>query len=231
MFIRNLHLDVKPEHLERYKRLAIQHALYARRVDPAVKHFDLLENLADSNCLHRIEVYQDHAAWERHRREGYSVEFAKVTAEFCKPPSPQDGLSEARNLEPSDEAWFIPSYYSSAPACSLFIHNSWIYIKPQFAQAYGEIIVNEVRKAKPLERGMLGFHIFQNIENPGLLHTYEVYASRPVWENHYQQSYLQDLKTKTNGMHDPEKRANRRPIACRNLEPTDAYWQAVGNSW
>lgn len=231
MFIRNLHLDIKPEHLERYKRLAIQHALYAKRIDPGIKHFDLLENLADPNCIHTVEVYQDHTTWERHSREGYAVDFAKLTAELCKPLSSQDGLSEARNLEPSDENWFAPQRWSGDPARSLFIHNSWIYVKPQFAQAYSEIIVNEVRKAKPLERGILGFHVFQNLQDPGLIHTYEVYVSRPVWENHYQQSYLQELKSKTNGMHDPKKRANRRPIACRNLEPTDAYWQAVGRSW
>ncbi len=230
MFIRNLHIDVKPEHVARYRGLILQHALYAKRVDPSIRHFDVLQNAADANCLHTIEVYQDRAAWERHSADPYAAEFAKATTELCKPLSKQDGLSEARNLEPSDADWIVPARWDADPACGLFVHNAWIYLKPEFAQAYSEIIVGEVRRAKALERGILGFHVFQSLHDPALLHTYEVYTARSAWEHHYQQPYLQELKSKTTHMHDAERRALRRPIACTNLEPTDAYWRAVMGS-
>lgn len=227
MFVRNTHIDVKPENLETYRRLLLQQALYAKRMEPAIKRFDLLENWADKNCLHTLEVYTDRAAWESYSAQDYVCDFAKATEALCNPPSPIDGLSEARNLEPLDEEFNRQALTVAGNKHTLYIHNAWIYLAPEHRESYIHDIVEEIRHAKPLERGIVDFHLYQELANPNILHTYEVYRSKPVWQHHYEQPYLKEFHKKNGHKYAPEMRQQRRSFECTNLEPPDEHWFAA----
>ena len=103
MYIQNWDIYLKPEHRDEYITLLIEEVRLARQREPGIKRFDIMQNLADPNLIHLVEVYTDKAAWEYHRHQPYLEEFAQKT-QHCYAATPMR-FSEARNLEPLDHEW------------------------------------------------------------------------------------------------------------------------------
>jgi len=104
MYIQNWDIHLKPEHRDEYIALLIEEVRFAREREPGIKRFDIMQNLADPNLIHLVEVYTDKAAWEHHRNQPYLEAFAQKTQHCYATPNPMR-FSEARNLEPLDHEW------------------------------------------------------------------------------------------------------------------------------
>lgn len=110
----------------------------------------------------------------------------------------------------------------------MYIHHTWIYLKPEYRDRYIRLIVDEVRQAKQHEPGIKRFDIYQSLEDPNLIHTYEVYVDKGAHEHHYAQPYLKAFYAQTAEMYDAEKMQKmqqQRPWECRNIDPSDAEWE------
>ncbi len=219
MYIRNSDLNVKPEHREAYLKALTEHARSAKR-GVAIR-FDVMQTLADPNRIMTIEAYADKTAWQR---QDSVSDLATVTRGWVTPG--KNPLSEALNVEPTDQEWdtadegALPRWATYGP---LYIHNSWTYAFPGKGALLLQLLVEEVRLAKQMERGMMRFDIYQNLENPGLLHAYEVYADKEAHLFHYEQTYLKEFYKVGVPLYD---RTRGDPvIECRPLEPSESEWR------
>lgn len=104
MYVQNWDIRLKPEHRDEYLRLLVEEVRRAKRLERGIKRFDVLQNLADPNLIHLVEVYTDKAAWEHHRNTPYLLEFSEKT-QHCYAAEAPMRCSEARNLEPPDAEW------------------------------------------------------------------------------------------------------------------------------
>ena len=107
----------------------------------------------------------------------------------------------------------------------MYLHHTWIHLQPEHRDEYVRLLIAEVRLAKQREPDIRRFDIYQNLDNPNLIHTYEVYTDKAAHELHYQQPYLKQFYERTAAMYDMEKMSAERPVECRNLEPADADWK------
>jgi len=107
----------------------------------------------------------------------------------------------------------------------MYVHNAWIHLKPEHRDEYIQLLVAEVRLAKQREPGIKRFDVYQNLDNPNLLHTYEVYVDKAAHALHYEQPYLRAFYERTAGMYDMERMAAERSVECSNLEPADEAWR------
>ena len=64
----------------------------------------------------------------------------------------------------------------------MYVHNSWLYLKPEHRDGYVERLLEEVRHAKKVEKTLLRFDVYQSLDDPSLIHTYEVFTDREAWE-------------------------------------------------
>ncbi len=108
----------------------------------------------------------------------------------------------------------------------MYVHNSWLYLKPEHRDEYAELLVKEVRQAKEMEPNLRRFDVYRSLNDGSLIHTYEVFNDRAAWEFHHEQAYLKEFQQATRHMFDQEKQGKRRPIACRNVWPADEEWTA-----
>ena len=104
MYLHHTWIHLQPEHRDEYVTLLVAEVRLARQQEPGIKRFDILQNLADPNLIHLVEVYTGKAAWEHHRYQPYLTEFAEKT-QHCYAATPPTRFSEARNLEPLDHEW------------------------------------------------------------------------------------------------------------------------------
>ena len=107
----------------------------------------------------------------------------------------------------------------------MYLHNTWIHLKPEHRDEYIALLVDEVRLAKQREPGIKRFDVYQNLDDPNLIHTYEVYVDKAAHIFHYEQPYLKAFYERTAAMYDMAKMGAERPVECRNLEPSDAAWK------
>jgi quinol monooxygenase YgiN len=109
----------------------------------------------------------------------------------------------------------------------MYVHNSWLYLKPELRDGYVERLLEEVRHAKKVEKAVLRFDVYESLDDPSLIHTYEVFTDREAWEFHHDQTYLKEFQKATRHMFDQEKQKTRRTIECRTIVPADDVWEAV----
>lgn len=226
MYVRHSDLYITPPHLEEYTRALIARARALRGSDPGVKRVDVMQSSQNPNLLILLEVYKDKAAWEKLGNDSQAKSFEDLTNGWLEPDKRR--LAEARNIEPTDSEW--DTAYADVRAARgqlgpTHTHNGPINVQPQRRDEYRRLLVDEVRLAKQMERGILRFDIYQNLANENVFYTYEVYANRDAHHFHYAQSYLKEFYLTGVPLMDrthPLERSNE----CHQLDPTDAEWLA-----
>lgn len=222
MYIHNTDIYLHPQHRDAYIKAITEEVRTAKRHEPGIKAFDIMQNMGDPNLIHTVEVYTNKAAHEEHYRQPWLVEF-KAKTQGWRDQS-RGRLSECRNLEPLDDGEFerAPRSRPSTPDSSkaLYLHNTWMFVQPQHRAAFAEALVNEVRSAKCMERCILRFEVYQNIADPNLFHTFEIYTDKAAALFHDAQTYMHELHAIIIPMLDRTPRPGGRSVDCVNLEPT-----------
>ncbi len=105
----------------------------------------------------------------------------------------------------------------------MYIRFGDIYLKPEHRDDYIRLIIEEIGISKRLEPGTIRFDISQNLEDPNVIHAYEVFTDKAAFDHHHRQTYVIDfLKTTKDWVS-----AERYPLKGRewkNLEPMDNEW-------
>lgn len=223
MYIKNTDHYVQAEHRQEYIKAMVDYARNGKKA--GAKRFDVLQTLEDPNCIINLQIWKDFDSYDvYHKAAGPGL--AKAVRQFLL--TEKIRASEAKNLEPTDAEWDT-AYEGSQPRWGKFgpvyTHNTWIYLQPDKVQEATRLLIDEVRLAKKMERGILRFDIYQNLQNPALLHTYEVYADQDAHHFHYAQEYLKEFYKVGVPLFDRTPRQGR-PIECRQLEPSEFEWMA-----
>lgn len=223
MYVKNADRIVKPEHREEYIRAIVDFSREAKLA--GADRFDVMESYDDRNCIVTLQVWRDAAAYAAHHKAA-GADFEQRVAPLLTEKARE---SEAKNIEPLDEEWDVAYEQGAQPRWAefgpVYTHNTWIYIQPDKVDEAIRLVLDEVRIAKKMERGIIRFDVYQNLQNPALIHTYEVYADQDAHHFHYAQEYLKDLKMTGVLMFDESTYDQTyRGMECRQIEPTHAQW-------
>ena len=226
MYVRHTDLYVKPQHLDDFIRVLTTRARMLRGSDPAIKRIDVMQSSQNPHILIILEIYEDKAAWERLGNDSRAQAFDSQTTPWLEPGKKR--VDEARNIEPTDAEWetaYLDVHSAKGQHGPTYTHNGPISVQPLRRDEYKRLLVDEVRLAKQMERGIIRFDIYQNLDNPNLFYTYEVYTDRDAHHYHYEQSYLKDFYLTGVPLMDRSRPLDR-SNECHSLDPTDAEWLA-----
>lgn len=101
MHIVLVNIQVKPEHIEDFKRatlLNVQNSLKEK----GIHHFDLLQRADDPNRFILLEVYQTPDDQQKHRETSHYQVWKEAVADMMA--EPRQGVKYV-NLYPDDKVW------------------------------------------------------------------------------------------------------------------------------
>ena len=93
--------------------------------------------------------------------------------------------------------------------------NTHIDIEPEHLEEYLGLITEHAAHVKGEEPGVARFDVLQNLVDPNLIHTVEVYDDREAWSRYASQPYAVEFM---NSAYVKQSEVSE----ARNLEPTDA---------
>jgi (4S)-4-hydroxy-5-phosphonooxypentane-2,3-dione isomerase len=101
MFILIVHIHIKPEHVEAFRKATLENARNSIQ-EEGIARFDLLEQTDDATRFVLYEVYRDPGAPAKHRETAhYNAWVQKVADMFAEPRT----RTTFYNVFPSDENW------------------------------------------------------------------------------------------------------------------------------
>jgi quinol monooxygenase YgiN len=101
MYILHVHLRVKPEHIEAFKKATVENAR-ASRQEAGVARFDVIQQTDDPTRFMLLEVYRSAEGHAQHRETPhYSAWAAAVTDMLAEPRT----RAIYRNIDPPDQGW------------------------------------------------------------------------------------------------------------------------------
>lgn len=80
MFVVTVHFEVKKEAIEAFRAAVLQQANTSLTTEEGCRRFDVCFDDARPGRAFLYELYDDRAAFERHRQTGHFARFGEVTA-------------------------------------------------------------------------------------------------------------------------------------------------------
>jgi (4S)-4-hydroxy-5-phosphonooxypentane-2,3-dione isomerase len=107
MFIVQVMIHVKPEHLEAFQAATLDNARNSVR-EPGIARFDVIQQADDPTRFMLVEVYRDAEALARHRETAHFAAWREAVTELLV--EPRTRLQYA-NIFPNDGGWDMPPGY------------------------------------------------------------------------------------------------------------------------
>ncbi|HEX5481364.1 MAG TPA: antibiotic biosynthesis monooxygenase [Terriglobia bacterium] len=101
MHIIHVHIQVKPELVEEFKRVTIENASNSVQ-EPGVARFDVIQQADDPTRFVLVEVYRDEQAPARHRETAHYNAWKDRATDMMAEPRTRAVYS---NVFPGDEGW------------------------------------------------------------------------------------------------------------------------------
>ena len=101
MHIVHVHVHVKPEFVEAFRRATLENAANSVQ-EPGVARFDVIQETDDPTRFLLVEVYRTPADAGKHKETAHYAKWRDCVAEMMA--EPRWGVKYA-NLFPSDEGW------------------------------------------------------------------------------------------------------------------------------
>jgi (4S)-4-hydroxy-5-phosphonooxypentane-2,3-dione isomerase len=101
MLIVYVHVRVRPEFAEAFRKATIQNAQLSVR-ESGIARFDVLQQADDPTDVVLIEVYRDEAATKAHKETAHYAEWRDAVASMMAEPRTSVKFT---NLFPEDEGW------------------------------------------------------------------------------------------------------------------------------
>lgn len=101
MFIVHVHVHVKPEYVEEFKKATLENARNSVE-EPGVARFDVIQQLDDPTRFILVEVYRDEAASAAHKETSHYQVWRDTVAEMMAEPRSSVKFT---NIFPDDSGW------------------------------------------------------------------------------------------------------------------------------
>lgn len=104
MLIVQVHVRVKPEAIEPFKRATLKNAKSSLE-ERGVARFDVIQETNDPNRFVLVEVYRDEAAPAEHKATAHYAEWRDAVADMMA--EPRSSVRYA-NVFPAEAGWDVP---------------------------------------------------------------------------------------------------------------------------
>ena len=101
MLIVHVHVRVKPEHIEAFKRATIENASHSVQ-EPGIARFDVVQQSDDPTRFVLVEAYRDTEATTRHKATAHYHAWAEKVADMLAEPRSRAVYA---NIYPADQGW------------------------------------------------------------------------------------------------------------------------------
>ena len=101
MFIVHVHVHVKPESVEQFRRASIENARSSIE-EPGVARFDVIQQADDPTRFVLVEVYREPADADRHKETEHYAVWRDAVADMMA--EPRSSVKYA-NVFPADPCW------------------------------------------------------------------------------------------------------------------------------
>ena len=101
MLILQVHIQVKPEHLDAFRAATIENARNSAQ-EPGIARFDFLENPDDPTRFSLWEVYRTEEAVASHKLTPHYAKWVETVADMFAEPRTRTWY---KSVFPADEAW------------------------------------------------------------------------------------------------------------------------------
>jgi quinol monooxygenase YgiN len=101
MLIVQVHVRVKPEHVEAFKQATIENASHSVK-EPGIARFDFMQQQDDPTRFVLLEVYRSEDATTAHRASAHYNAWAEKVADMVAEPRARFRYT---NIFPGDEGW------------------------------------------------------------------------------------------------------------------------------
>ncbi len=102
MFAVIVKVQIKPQHKKEFVDAMLDDGRGSVQNEPKCLLFNVVEDQADSNCLHLYEVYRDAEAFEEHKNTPHFVRWVETTKDWLAKPLE---IATGSHLFPSDDIW------------------------------------------------------------------------------------------------------------------------------
>ncbi|GAB5365861.1 hypothetical protein AAMO2058_001094800 [Amorphochlora amoebiformis] len=197
--------------------------------------FDVIQDAKDPSKFAFCEIYRNLEAFDDHQTYPHFKQFVDALPDLLK-----DGIKEnvmiCKNIYPNHPAapWSAkgetaPEEHEHFQKGSLFVIHSPMYVQPEHVDKYLEAIVDDAKSSISQEPGCLRFDVFQNVDKPGELFLYEVYANEPAFHYHCETPHIEKWKKAVDGMYAKEQEEKNSDLVVfgRNVWPPDNYGWGV----
>jgi quinol monooxygenase YgiN len=101
MLIVHVHVRVKPEHIEAFKRATIENASHSVQ-EPGIARFDVVQQSDDPTRFVLLEAYRDTEATTRHKATAHYHAWAEKVADMLAEPRSRVVYA---NIYPAGQGW------------------------------------------------------------------------------------------------------------------------------
>jgi len=101
MHITHVHIRIKPEHVEAFKKATIENAANSVK-EPGVARFDFIQEAGDPTRFMLLEVYRDADAVAKHKETAHFNAWAATVADMFAEPRTRSFYT---NIFPADAGW------------------------------------------------------------------------------------------------------------------------------
>ena len=101
MYIMHVHLQVKPEFIEEFKKVSLENASNSIK-EPGVVRFDVIQETDDPSHFVLVEVYRTSEDPARHKETAHYNKWREVAEPMLAGPRTRTIFT---NLFPADEDW------------------------------------------------------------------------------------------------------------------------------
>ncbi len=101
MLIVHIHVRIKPEFIEEFKRVTTENARNSVR-EPGIARFDFMQQTDDPTRFVLVEVYRDQEATVRHKETAHYLAWKEKAEPLMAEPRTRAFYS---NLFPDDQGW------------------------------------------------------------------------------------------------------------------------------
>ena len=101
MFIVHVHVHVKAEYIEQFRRATLDNARHSL-MEPGVARFDVLQQIGDPARFLLVEIYRTPEDAQRHKDTGHYAIWRRTVEEMMAEPR---GSVKYVNVFPEDAGW------------------------------------------------------------------------------------------------------------------------------
>ena len=101
MLIVNVHIKVKPDQVEAFRKATLQNAMSSVE-EPGIARFDVLQQADDPACFLLVEAYRTEDAPAKHKETGHYQKWRDTVAPMMAEPRSSVKFT---NIFPEDRYW------------------------------------------------------------------------------------------------------------------------------